>query len=579
MAQFLDLEAVESGAEELYSGTSGSEDEEVLAVSGKTRPGASGKKPKTIRDRAKGLAKKLHQISSDEEEEIQQESAPARGELDATRRRGGRAVCWVAFRGGPVTGVCNTVSVTRAVSGRAAAYGREPFKTGRKAPQKRAKTAHQISSDSDDPKEESVQPSTVTGSHCNPSKMAGKKRAAVAANDSLPAKKQQKTDEKNKNQMEVDSDNEEEVEQTNPSSPNPPQDPITYNSQKAMGMLEKICDSLDIKWQGYDIKPDSAIWSKIGGVYMRKKHSDYRLTFSAFDSYHTQIGRFLAAMVYAKTGLEPKFLPGGAFVWRHGWFEDGEEPKCLHGQELVLKPRTVELNPSSEQGRRAIAEQNAAIEKNRYGRQVVVIRFDNNAVCYKDKDHQGFPHPHAHGSCAVVFSDLQKAVSAMKHDIEWTMALYPNADKKRASECVLICGSCNCNYAADVPITGRQLPKMTPYKLSGIDDITRDMCKARKDMQAHKNHPHTMVFTCCNPQSTGVGGRGGSKGKNDKSCSWRLSAMDLRYAYVIANEIYGTVFGKTVPANLQQFKWSDSFAFKTEVITPINPLDSQDPFA
>nr|QLI47687.1 MAG: DNA-binding protein [Adenoviridae sp.] len=412
----------------------------------------------------------------------------------------------------------------------------------------------------------------------------GKKRSTTGI-DFAPTKKQQKKDDVEKHRKRVrvveDESDQEELETVlDPTSPNPPEDPVVYNAQKAMGLLEKICDSIDLKWQGYDIKPDSAIWSKIGGVYMRKKHPDYRLTFSSFDSYHAQIGRFLAAMVYAKTGLDPKFLPGGAFVWRHGWFDDeSEEPKCMHGHELVNKPRSVELNPSSEAGKRAIAEQGATIEKNRFGRQVVILRFDNNAVCYKDLEHQGFPHPHAHGSCAMVFSDLQKAISAMKHDIEWTLALYPNADKKRATECILICGSCNCNYAVETPVSGRQLPKMTPYKLSGIDDITRDMCKSRKDMQAHKNNPHTMVYTCCNPQSSGAGGRGSTKAKTDKSCSWRISAMDLRYAYVIANEIYGSVLGKTVPANLQQFKWNESFAFKTDVITPVCPLDTQDPFA
>lgn len=354
---------------------------------------------------------------------------------------------------------------------------------------------------------------------------------------------------------------------------------LNNSAQKAMAMLEKICNTLDIKWQGANIQPDNAIWSKIGGIFMRKCHPDFRLTFSNYDSFNNQIGRFVAAMIYAKSDLEPKFVPGGVYVWNHGWF-DSDMPRCLHGMEMSIKPRTMELNPSSEAGKRALGEQNGTIEKNRFGRQVVVLRYENNAVCFKDANHTGFPHPHAHGSCGMVFSDHEKALSAMKHDAQWTRALYPNADAKKTEECILLCVSCSCNYATETPIAGRQVCRMTAYKLSGIEDITQDMLKTRKDMKAHKTYPHTMVFTCCNPQSPNASvGRAGVSKKNEKTCGWRISAMDLRYAFVFAKEIFSNVFKTTQNANLTQFKWNDSFAFKTDVITPAEPLQSEDPFA
>lgn len=577
------MEAVESGAES-YASDVQSEGEELSGNAKAQRCVPRSKKSKPASDRLKGKSKKAQQIASEEEEEVQKQNPPARGKRTVTRGAHALGVSGGVVRSGRLR--CGRVN------------GRKPTLTiGRKAAQKRAKPIQEIS-DSDDQEADEAGPSTKTSKAASASHNdggSGKMPSAVGRKrpsggyDYAPTKKNQKKDERatqhapaRDNPIDTEDSDAEDVSRTDPSSPNPPQDPIIYNSQKAMAMLEKICDAIDLKWQGYDISPDSAIWSKIGGTYMRKKHPDYRLTFSAYDSYHTQIGRFLAAMVYHKAGLEPKFLPGGAFVWEHGWFlgrNDDEHtlPKCLHGCEMVIKPRTVELNPSSEAGKRAIADQGASLEKNRYGRQVVVLRFDNNAVCFRDQEHGGFPHPHAHGSCAMVFSDAHKAVSAMRHDIEWTVAMYPNADKKTASERILICGSCNCNYALEVPIGGRQLPKMTPYKLSGIDDISREMYKNRKDMQAHKANPHTMVYTCCNPQSSG-GTRGAPK-KAEKSCSWRISAMDLRYAYVMANEIYAAVFGKSVPANLQAFKWSDAYAFKTDVISPVNPLDTQDPFA
>ncbi|WNM87951.1 DBP [Fowl aviadenovirus A] len=360
----------------------------------------------------------------------------------------------------------------------------------------------------------------------------------------------------------------------------PLSDPVVYGAQRAMATVASICEALDLQWQGASVRPDDSIWTKMGGTYVRKKHPEFRLTFSSYDSFNAQVGRFLAAVIYSRAGLEPKFVPGGAHVWRHGWFPALQEPfpKCMHGVDMVTKPRTVELNPSSEAGKRALAEQNGVIEKNRFGRQVVVLRFDANAVCYKDQEHSGFPHPHAHGSCAMVFSDAAKAVSAMRHDIDWTKALYPNADKRRAEECVLISTNCNCNYASDRAISGRQFCKMTPYKLNGTDDITRDMVESRPDMKAHKKNPHTMVFTCCNPQAAS-GGAGRGLKKTEKTCAWRLSAMDLRYAYVFATELFTAVMGSSEPTHVPEFRWNESYAFKTEVLAPVSPIASDDPFA
>ena len=370
-------------------------------------------------------------------------------------------------------------------------------------------------------------------------------------------------------------------------------DPVEYGAQRAMGYLSALCDSLDLRWEGCTINPDDAIWSKLAGTYMRRTRPDFRLTFSSYDSFHCQLGRFLAAILYGKAGLEPRFTPGGAYVWRHGWPDSGAGggmPKCLHGLPMVLKPRTVELNPSSEAGRRALAEQGGTIERNRFNRQVVVLRYPQHAVCPKDKDHNGFPYPHAAGSCAMVFTDAEKAVSAMAHDLAWTRALYPRANAARARDFVLISGQCNCNYATEQPVSGRQLPRMIAYRLSGVEDITAEMAAQRADMRAHREHPHTMVFSCCNPQSSGAAGAGGSGGrglgkaagggKNEKSCAWRLSYMDLRLAYVFAGDFVNKVIGGgSAPTRIPEFRWNDGFAFKTEVITPITPLETDDPFA
>lgn len=348
---------------------------------------------------------------------------------------------------------------------------------------------------------------------------------------------------------------------------------VELGAQKAASYLEQICSKLDIKMGGNTILARDPIWAKIAGVYMRKYHSDFKLTYTTFESYNNQMGRFVAAIVYAKSGLEPKFTPGGAHVWRHGWKPDHGIVKCFHGVEMSVKEKTIELNPTSEAGKRAIAEQNGVIEKNRFGRNVVVLRYTNNVVCAKDKDHCGFPFPHVSGSCGMSFLDSEKACSAMQHDLKWTMALYPNANQEKIKANILISTNCFCNYASEAPLQGRQTCKVTPYKLSGTEDITPAMAESQPDMKIHQTYPHTMVYTCCNPTS-------GSRKTGDNACGWKISAMDLRYAYAMALELTQNVFGRNDPTKINEFKWNRGFGFRTDVIAPLTPItDCTDIFA
>lgn len=357
---------------------------------------------------------------------------------------------------------------------------------------------------------------------------------------------------------------------------------LEFSAQKAMALLAQICDKLSIKWQGADIQPLNSIWPKMASSFMRKQHPEFRLTFSTYESFNWQLGRFLAAMIYTKCDLAPKFLPGGVYIWRHDWIPKKgsdmmEFPKCFHGMDMVVKPRSVEFSATSEAGRRAIGEQGAMVEKNKYGRSVAVIRYDSNVVCFKDATHNGFPNPHASGSCAMVFSDAGKAMSAMKHDIQWTKAIYPNVDPNKVEERIFIVGNCLCNYALEGSSPGRQLCKMVPFKMNGVDDIPLEVVKTRKDMAAHKEFGHTMVYLCCNPssQSNSKSAAAAAQSASNvghqlpKSCAWKLSAIDLRYAFIFALQLYTEALGsKASGPKLTEFKWSPSFAFKSEVIQP-----------
>ncbi|UZT48536.1 DBP [Duck adenovirus 3] len=381
-------------------------------------------------------------------------------------------------------------------------------------------------------------------------------------------------------EVEEEAEAEAEEEDEENESPKPSANLLEFAAQKAMGYLTKLCDAFGVKWQGTSIEPTNAVWAKLGSSFMRKVHPDFRLTFSTYESFNCQLGRFVAAMVYNKAELTPKFLPGGVYVWRHGWNEKSGDfkPKCLHGMEMVVKPRTIEMSALSEAGKRAVGENGAVVEKNKYGRSVVIMKFDNNVVCFKDLNHGGFPHPHATGSCAMVFSDAEKAVSAMKHDLMWTQSLYPNVPAAKITERVLIGSNCLCNYAYEGAVPGRQLCKMVPYKMNGTDEISDEVAKARKDMGAHKQFGHTMVYLCCNPQSSGRNTNMSAAQKLDKTCGWKLSAIDLRFAYIFANEIYHSVNGENASPKLHEFKWFNGFAFKTDVIQPAIVQDSTEVF-
>lgn len=371
---------------------------------------------------------------------------------------------------------------------------------------------------------------------------------------------------------------ENEGEEEEEEQPAPGTNLLEFAAQKAMSMLTQLCDAFNVKWHGANIQPLNAVWAKMASAFMRRSHPEFRCTFSSFESFNAQMGRFLAAMIYHRAELAPKFLPGGVYIWRHDWVDRKGQyhPKCLHGMEMVVKPRTVELSAVSEAGKRAVGEQGATIEKNRFGKPVVVLRFDNNVVCFKDANHGGFPNPHASGSCAMVFSDSEKAIAALKHDIEWTKAIYPNVPPQKVEERILIVGNCSCNYASDGCIQGRQLCKMVPYKMNGSDDITDEVARSRADMAAHKNYGHTMVFMCCNPNNSRPGPN--QPPKIERTCSWKLSAIDLRFAYIFANEMYNHVFGTTVSPKLTEFKWFNGFAFKTEVIQPAIVQDTTELF-
>lgn len=365
--------------------------------------------------------------------------------------------------------------------------------------------------------------------------------------------------------IEVDENAAEEEEEELPA---PGSNLLEFAAQKAMSMLTQLCDAFNVKWSGANIQPLNAVWAKLASAFMRRIHPEFRCTFSSFESFNCQIGRFIAAMVYFKCELAPKFLPGGVYIWRHDWIDrkGNVRPKCLHGVEMVIKPRTVELSAVSEAGKRAVGEQGATIEKNRFGKSVVILRFDKNIVCFKDSNHGGFPNPHASGSCAMVFSDSDKAISAIKHDIEWTKAIYPNVPSQKVEERILIVGNCSCNYASESCIQGRQLCKMVPYKMNGTDDISDEVAASRPDMEAHKVYGHTMVFMCCNPNNSRPGPN--QPPKMDRTCAWKLSAIDLRFSYIFANEVFNHVFGSTVNPKLTEFKWINGYAFKTDVIQP-----------
>ncbi|QHB43558.1 MAG: DNA-binding protein [psittacine adenovirus 7] len=271
------------------------------------------------------------------------------------------------------------------------------------------------------------------------------------------------------------------------------------------------------------VVPTADYWSKLVENFVKKNRPELSLTISNMKSFTHFTGRLVASYVYNESDLQQNFNTLGACIWVHHW---DDEPRCFHGVKMVSKPITYNLTPNSDEANRALSSGEGKLEKGK-------IKLTNygNIVCSEDVSVQ-WPVLHASTSCGMNFGNKDKAIAAFRHNIEWTAAMFPNANKTDIAEKMIIITQCFCNFGSIYVQLGRQLCKMTAFEIPGAADIDPDC--ADPIMAATQIYRHTFVFQCCNPANF----RKINKTDNQKHCEFKLSMIDVRQAMKVSKDIW-----------------------------------------
>lgn len=277
------------------------------------------------------------------------------------------------------------------------------------------------------------------------------------------------------------------------------------------------------------VLPTAEFWIKLVDNFVKKQRPDLTLTISNPRSFNHFVGRLLASYIYSESDLDCNFNSLGASIWVHHW--DAENIRCFHGQNMISKPITYNLLPSSDEGTRALATGEGKLEKGKNQKDIVKLTNYGNIVCPEDINVQ-WPIIHSSSSCGVNFGNKEKARAAFEHNLEWTSAMFPKANKTDIAEKMIIVTKCFCNFGTEALQLGRQICKMTPYEIPGASDIDPDTTD--KMMIATKTYKYTFVFQCCNP----VNYKKSSKIEVVKHCDFKLSMIDVRQAIKISKDIW-----------------------------------------
>lgn len=276
------------------------------------------------------------------------------------------------------------------------------------------------------------------------------------------------------------------------------------------------------------IEPNAEYWSKLAENFIKKRRPELSLTISNLKSVCNFTGRLFASYVYNECQLVEYIELLGVNIWFHHW--EDNELRCFHGLKMLSKPITYNLTPNSDEANRAIATGEGKMEKGK-------IKLTNygNIVCPEDINVQ-WPIIHASTSCGVNFGNKDKAKAAFKHNIEWTAAMFPNANKNEIMQKMIIVTKCFCNFGTDNIQLGRQMCKMTAFEIPGAADI--DPATNNPMMLATQQYKHTFVFQCCNPVTYK---KAAKITDNQKHCDFKLSMLDIRQCMKVSKEIWNTV--------------------------------------
>lgn len=362
----------------------------------------------------------------------------------------------------------------------------------------------------------------------------GKKRAAEEGAEKMPRKKSGKSGGANKAELDM---------------------------QMALELCHKLGEHTKVDTQDFDMGPyDQTLW-RIFGVYNKRNKTSQ--LYSAARSINQVGGRLLYTAICCKVGLKPAFNTSGCVLWEHQWGVGAEgKVRCLHGDVMPRKENAVELTPSSEAGMNALKEGKGVLTTNRWGRQSVRVMQDAAAVCVEDLT-QKFGN-FSKASCGMIFSDSNKARTAMRNAIATTQVAFPGA---KNDHLLFMPVCCECNYGGKSCL-GRQVCKMTPFSLPGLDNVQASDVEASR--APFLKDPAVFVFQCCNFS--------GSKRGSVKSCDFKISYCDLLSCMSSARRLWQEVFGEPMPVQFPVLKWTADLQVKNANIPDVGICNDANPF-
>ncbi|UYL15016.1 DNA-binding protein [Bat mastadenovirus] len=355
-----------------------------------------------------------------------------------------------------------------------------------------------------------------------------------------------------------------------PPPPQPLLDAQEQMWQQAMDLAVNLCVPLKVDVKELTLLPDAGTLEclrKAAQAWLQEKKICTNLTFSTHKSLLTMMGRFLLDFIMRSSGLTSPVNLTGCAIWEHGC-TDGYGLRCLHGVGMLNKDQVIEMDVNSENGQRALKEQasKAKITTNRWGRNVVQLKNEEARCCLQDATAASGLFTNL--SCGMFFSEGPKAEDAFQQIMALQKACYPKMPD--AGRKLLMVLKCDCNWGqAVMPLLGRQVCKLTPFALSSAANVDKSLVSDPK-LLATLNHPHILVFQCCNPVYRN------SKANTQKNCDFKLSAPDLMTALQLSKQMWQSCLQKTAPVCVPEFRWSPEYQYQNTLLPTTHASDDAD---
>lgn len=328
--------------------------------------------------------------------------------------------------------------------------------------------------------------------------------------------------------------------------------------QKALEMCHRLGEALKVDTNEFDMNPFDQTLCRIFAAYARKQRMN--TIYSSPRTINLLGGRLLYAAICESAGLSPTFSASGCALWEHQWSDTGV--RCFHGDVMLKKENVTDLTPNSEAGANALREGRGLLSTNKWGKQSVRIEQEASVVCSQD-GLQKFGN-FSRQSCGLLFTDSNKAKTAMGNAIMVTQVAFPGANTEHL---LFIPTQCECNYGGKSCL-GRQLCRITPFAMPGLDNIQAEDVDAKR-VPFVKN-PAVFVFQCCN--------YGGNKRSAVRSCDFKISYCDLLNVLGQARRLWQSVFAESMSLNFPILKWGPEMQVKNATLPEVSVCPDANPF-